>query len=318
MRRFDSRRQEDNETIPDFEQALRTLHREAWPTATPEQRDAALKRRFEDGLLSTEIVQFLRLHARDLDFQGTVIKARQFADATGQSKPKKRVNFIDNRPRSPAQPEWEPLLQGFRDMMAEALHPLQRALRSQDKGSAPPSTASAPPQSRSATPQPNPPPRGAWQNQSPRNGQGPRAGNANQSAGTPRTFSQPQARVGADGRPRTPPNFQRDQRQFQQRPVTPLRPVRQYRRGCYVCGALGCQTDIHERNGTLQPNFRRAPISGNNDRPRGTNNNNSRLNANARVFTPSPNGQRHSPSGNSGGNPGSGNRVPPLQCPSSA
>jgi len=194
MRRFDSRRQEDNETIPDFEQALRTLHREAWPTATPEQRDAALKRRFEDGLLLTEVIQFLRLHARDLDFQATVIKARQFADATGQSKPKKRVNFIDNRPRSPAQPEWEPLLHGFRDMMAEALQPLQRALRSQDQGSAPRSTASTPPQSRTATPQLNPPPRGAWQNQSQRNGQGSRAGNANQSAGTPRTFSQPQGR----------------------------------------------------------------------------------------------------------------------------
>ena len=175
MRRFDSRRQEDNETIPEFEQALRTLHGEAWPTAIPEQRDAALKRRFEDGLLSTEMVQFLRLHARDLDFQDTVIKARQFADATGQSKPKKRVNFIDNRPRSPAQPEWEPLLQGFRDMMAEALQPLQRALRSQDKGSAPFSTASTPSQSRPVTPQPNPPPRGAWQNQSQRNGQAPRA-----------------------------------------------------------------------------------------------------------------------------------------------
>ena len=118
MRRFDSRRQEDNETISDFEQALRTLHREAWPTATPEQRDAALKRRFKDGLLSTEMIQFLRLHARDLDFQATVIKARQFADATGQSKPKKKVNFIDNRPKSPAQSEWEPLLQGFRNMMA--------------------------------------------------------------------------------------------------------------------------------------------------------------------------------------------------------
>jgi len=100
MRRFDSRRQEDNETIPDFEQALCTLHREAWPTATPEQRDAALKRRFEDRLLSTEMIQFLRLHARDLDFQATVIKARQFAGATGPSKPKKRVNFIDNSPRS--------------------------------------------------------------------------------------------------------------------------------------------------------------------------------------------------------------------------
>jgi len=69
------------------------------------------------------MVQFLRLHARDLDFQATVIKARQFADATGQNKPKKWVNFIDNRPRSPAQPEWEPLLQGFKDMMAEALLP---------------------------------------------------------------------------------------------------------------------------------------------------------------------------------------------------
>ena len=59
MRRFDSRRQEDSETIPDFEQALRSLHREAWPTATPEQRDAALKRRFEDGLLSSDMVQFV-------------------------------------------------------------------------------------------------------------------------------------------------------------------------------------------------------------------------------------------------------------------
>jgi len=88
MRRFDSRRQK-NETIPDFEQALRTLHTEAWPAATPEQRDVALKRRFEDGLLSTEIIQFLHLHARDLDFDATVIKARQFADATGQSKPKR-------------------------------------------------------------------------------------------------------------------------------------------------------------------------------------------------------------------------------------
>ena len=63
-----------------------------------------------------------------LDFHATMIKARQFADATGQSKPKKRVNFIDTRPKSPAQPEWEPVLQGFKEMMAEALQPLQRAL----------------------------------------------------------------------------------------------------------------------------------------------------------------------------------------------
>jgi len=59
VRQFDARRQEENETILDFEQALRTLHREAWPNATPEQRGAALKCRFEDGLASSEMVQFL-------------------------------------------------------------------------------------------------------------------------------------------------------------------------------------------------------------------------------------------------------------------
>jgi len=93
MRRFDSRRQEENETIPDFEKALRSLHRDAWPTATPEQRDAEV-RRFEDGLLSTEMVQFLRLHALDLYFHATVVKARQFADATGQSKHKKGLTLL--------------------------------------------------------------------------------------------------------------------------------------------------------------------------------------------------------------------------------
>jgi len=181
VRRFDSHRQEENETIPDFEQALHTLHREAWPAAAPEKRDAALKRRFEDGLISTEMIQFLCLHARDLDFHATVIKARQFADATGQSRTKKRVNFIDTRPKSPVQPEWEPLLQGFKEMMAEALQPLQQALRSQTQGNAPRPTASTPPQSRPATPELNPPPRGAWQNQPPRNAQG---CNNNQSGST--------------------------------------------------------------------------------------------------------------------------------------
>ena len=86
-----------------------------------------MKRRFEDGLISTEMTQFLRLHARDLDFHATVIKARQFAEATGQSKPKKRVHFIDTLPKSPAQPDWEPLLHGFKEMMTEALQPLLRA-----------------------------------------------------------------------------------------------------------------------------------------------------------------------------------------------
>jgi len=266
--------------------------------------------------MPTEMVQFLRLHARDLDFQATMIKARQFADATGQSKPKKRVNFIDNRPKSPAQPEWEPLLQGFKDMMAEALQPLQRALRSQTQGNAPRPAESTPPQSRPATPQLNPPQRGAWQNQQQRNCQGFRGGNINQSGGTPRAFFQPQSRGGGNSRPQTPPNSQRNQRQLQQRPTNPSTPDRPRRGpGCYVCGNQRCQTEIHRRNGTLPPNYRRTPPAWNNERNRGTA---SGLNANARVFTPSPNGERQSASGNLGGNPGSGNRVPPLQRPSSA
>jgi len=153
------------------------------------------------------MIQFLRLHDRDLDSHATVIKARQFADATDQSKPKKRVNFVDTRPQSPAQPEWEPLLQGFMEMMAEALQPLQRAFRSQTQGNAPRPAASTPAQSRPATPQLNPPPRGAWQNQQPRNGQGFLGGNANQSDGTPGGFFQPQGRNNGNNRPQTPPRL---------------------------------------------------------------------------------------------------------------
>jgi len=123
-------------------------------------------------LISTETIQFLRLHARDLDFHAILIKARQFAEATGQSKPKKRVNFIDTHPKSPAQPEWEPLLHGFKEMMTEAIQPLQWALRSQTQGNATRTAASTPPQLRPATPQLNPPPRGAWQNQQQRKGSG--------------------------------------------------------------------------------------------------------------------------------------------------
>ena len=54
MRRFEARRQSDSESLVEFEQALRILHQEAWLTATADQRDAVLKRRFEDGVASME------------------------------------------------------------------------------------------------------------------------------------------------------------------------------------------------------------------------------------------------------------------------
>ena len=45
----------DSESLQEYEQALRTLYKQGWPTATAEVRDAALKRRFEDGVASPEL-----------------------------------------------------------------------------------------------------------------------------------------------------------------------------------------------------------------------------------------------------------------------
>ena len=76
MREFDGRRQSDTESLVEYEQVLRSLYKVAWPTASSETRDAALKRRFEDGILSSELTQYLRLHCRGLTFEQTVEKAR--------------------------------------------------------------------------------------------------------------------------------------------------------------------------------------------------------------------------------------------------
>jgi len=49
MKKFEQRRQLDTESVVEFEQALRSLYRVAWPKATSEQKEAALKTRFEEG-----------------------------------------------------------------------------------------------------------------------------------------------------------------------------------------------------------------------------------------------------------------------------
>ena len=69
MRKFEARRQSDTESLVEFEQALRSLFKVAWPTASSETRDATLKRRFEDGVLSSELSQYLRLHHSDFHRQ---------------------------------------------------------------------------------------------------------------------------------------------------------------------------------------------------------------------------------------------------------
>jgi len=98
MRDFESRRQSESESLAEFEQVLRTLHREAWPDQSDEQRDPVLKRRFEEGVASAELRQYLRLHHRDLDFGQTTEKARIFAATMGETKAKKSVRFMRESP----------------------------------------------------------------------------------------------------------------------------------------------------------------------------------------------------------------------------
>ena len=64
MRLYDYRTQHPNETLVEYEIALRILYREAWPQGD-EKMDSSLKRKFEDGRQSPEMVQFLKSHARN-------------------------------------------------------------------------------------------------------------------------------------------------------------------------------------------------------------------------------------------------------------
>jgi len=93
MRKFKQRRQLDNESVVEFEQALRSLYRVAWLKATPEQKEAALKTRFEEGLVSYDMQQFLRLHALGDTFANTVQKARRFAAITKVPTTRKSVRI---------------------------------------------------------------------------------------------------------------------------------------------------------------------------------------------------------------------------------
>ena len=70
------------------------MHREAWPDQTDEQRDPVLKRRFEEGVASAELRQYLRLRHRDLGFGQTTEKARIFAATMGETKTKKSVRLM--------------------------------------------------------------------------------------------------------------------------------------------------------------------------------------------------------------------------------
>ena len=92
MRRFDNRRQLENEALAVYEQNLRTLHREAWPATdlkSPEA-DSLLRRKFTDGVSDPELQKYLRLHAIGDDFAKTVLKAKHFIEANELSRAPKK------------------------------------------------------------------------------------------------------------------------------------------------------------------------------------------------------------------------------------
>jgi len=90
------KKQLESETIEVFQQGLRTVFREAWPTGDPKSKenDSMLQRRFIDGLFDQALQQFLRLHASTDDFITTVAKARQYMDAQEQAE----ITAISKKP----------------------------------------------------------------------------------------------------------------------------------------------------------------------------------------------------------------------------
>jgi len=92
MRRFDVRKQLEEETFAVFEQNFRMLHREAWAKTdikSPEA-DSLLRRKFVDEILDIELQNYLRLCAASDDFVTTVIKAGYFVDASELSRTAKK------------------------------------------------------------------------------------------------------------------------------------------------------------------------------------------------------------------------------------
>jgi len=121
-RRFDNKKQLESETIEVFEQGLRTVFREAWPTGDPKSKenDSMLQHRFIDGLFDPALQQFLRLHARTVDFVTMVATARQYMDAQEQAK----ITAISKKPNvrfaateDPPPDRIQPILDGLQKVL---------------------------------------------------------------------------------------------------------------------------------------------------------------------------------------------------------
>jgi len=252
MRKFEARRQSDSESIVEFEQALRILHKEAWPSATADQRDVALKRRFEDGVASTELSQYLRLHHRDSDFAQTVQKGRIYHSTMDIGK-KKAVRFVadDSVSRVVAsQQDLLPLINHLKGIEGR-LDKLVKAEKPAVKCVTPSPTASPTPSSRPQSPSPPQPqqnwrPRGTFNNNAPSSFGTPRFGQRTSSFQPRMPFTPPQPPPQQPPPPPPPTSPRPGCGQFRFRPPGSRGPGR-----CLACGVQGCHSDRHLPDGTV-------------------------------------------------------------------
>jgi len=140
LRKFEQRRQSDTESVVEFEQALRSLYRVAWPKATPEQREVALKTKFEEGLRNSEMQQYLRLHALGDTFANTVQKARRFAATLETPKSRKSVRITTPPPHESVQmikddSPWNEKFEKLEDMIRSLQDTLEPESPSPDESS---------------------------------------------------------------------------------------------------------------------------------------------------------------------------------------
>ena len=108
-----------------FEQGLRSIFREAWPTTDIKAKefDSMLQCRLVDGCFDTALQQFLRLHARNDDFETTVGIARQYMDAQEQAKlaavgKKPNVRFATSDPEPN---QIQPIFDGLQKVLQTVL-----------------------------------------------------------------------------------------------------------------------------------------------------------------------------------------------------
>ena len=238
LRKFEARRQSDSESLVEFEQALRTLYKEACPSSSGEHRDAVLKRRFQDGVFSTELSQYLRLHHRDLDFSQTVEKARIYYATMESTKSKKAVRFVA---QADVNPELLPIVNQLKAIEGR----LDKVFKEQVPA---PSSAPAANQmpARQPTPPAPPPPPTSWRPRGPPPARQPQANN--------RVNGQVR-RYGPQTQPSTPPPSPApapSTNRFQGPPTSgPPRvfvPRWRPRGRCFVCGQPGCHTVFHQQN----------------------------------------------------------------------